>query len=149
MQGIDRRRVGEDLYITLGGRLDEHFDPGQVGPGIKRVILHMAEVTSMNSVGTRALERFLDTMGESEVTLIHVSPAVALQLNLIPALTRHARVQSVKLPFLCPKCGAEKQHSVPWRADGHRKYPPKCSCGTVMGLDGIPHHYLPSEEQQL
>jgi hypothetical protein len=63
---------------------------------------------------------------------------------MIPTLGGHATVESAKLPFACPQCGAEKSHSIPWRAHSAVEHAPKCTCGSLMELDGLPEQYLPS-----
>jgi len=75
---------------------------------------------------------------------VHVSPAIASQLTMIPNLCgTRTTVESAKLPFTCPACGAEKTHSVPFRAGANVEHAPKCSCGAAMELDGLPEQYLP------
>ena len=77
------------------------------------------------------------------MVIIHISPAIASQLTMIPNLAAHTTVESAKLPFVCPACGAEKSHSVPFRANANVENAPKCSCGATMELDGLPEQYLP------
>jgi hypothetical protein len=145
------RSVGRDLYLTISGRIDEGFEGAAVlPPGLERAhdkaILHLGGVRSLASVAVRKLEQLLLSLRPMQVQLIHVSPVVALHLNLVPELTRHVSVQSARLPFACPKCGAEKLHSVPWRAGAHLKFAPSCGCGAVMALDGLAAHYLPDRD---
>ena len=132
------------MHIAITGRIDERFDPGVVPPDVSKIIVHLGGVQSVSSIGVRTLERFFDSLRPREVTLIHVAPSLALQAILIPQLTSHAQVQSAKLPFVCGKCQGEKNQSVPWRHDAHKQFAPTCTCGTVMELDGLADHYLPS-----
>jgi hypothetical protein len=145
------RSVGSDLYLTISGRVDESFDGASVLPAgalrtHTKAIVHLGGVRSLASVAVRKLEHFLLSLQPLEVQLIHVSPVIALHLNLVPELARHVSVQSARLPFICPKCGEEKLHSVPWRAGAHLKFAPACRCGIGMVLDGLAGHYLPDED---
>jgi hypothetical protein len=74
-----------------------------------------------------------------------VSPAVACQIAMIPNLMpERVRVESAKLPFVCPACGAEKTHSVPFSTAQLLSHAPDCTCGARMELDGLPEQYLPT-----
>ncbi len=107
------------------------------------MVIHLGGVRSISSLGVRAFESFIDAMSPHEVVLIHLSPAIASQMAMIPNLCQGAKVESAKLPFSCPACGAEKAHSVPWRANAAVEHAPSCSCGAKMVLDGLPEQYLP------
>ena len=105
--------------------------------------MHLGGVRSISSLGVRAFEIFVQAL-PADVVLVHVSPAIASQLTMIPNLCgTRTTVESAKLPFVCPACGAEKTHSVPFLARANVEHAPKCSCGSLMELDGLPEHYLP------
>src|SRR5262249_55430932 len=108
-----------------------------------KVVMHLGGVRAISSLGVRAFEFFVHAL-PSQVVLVHVSPAIAAQLTMIPNLVgSHTTVESAKLPFTCPACGAEKSHSVPSRARASIEHAPECACGALMELDGLPEQYLP------
>ena len=143
---IDKKRLSDgSLHVTIAGKIDEKFDPSSVLHDAKgKVVVHLAGVRSISSLGVRAFEHFVHALPD-EVVLIHVSPAIASQLTMIPNLVgARTRVESAKLPFACPACGAEKSHSVPFAPGASVEHAPTCSCGTRMELDGLPEQYLPA-----
>jgi hypothetical protein len=145
MVTVDRKRLGDgSLHVTISGKIDEKFDGSPFIDGDGKVVMHLAGVRSISSLGVRAFETFVASLGTREVELIHVSPAIASQITMIPNLIQTARVLSAKLPFTCPACGAEKSHSVPWQPRASSEHAPKCECGATMELDGLPEQYLPS-----
>jgi hypothetical protein len=136
------------LHVLMSGDIDDDFDGSHVLMSAndgKRVVLHLGGIRSITSVGVRNLDDFVAAFAPREVALIHISPAVAVQIIMIANLCGNARIESAKLPFHCPSCNAESQHSVPWRAGAHLDNAPKCSCGMSMQLDGVPDQYLPSK----
>jgi anti-anti-sigma regulatory factor len=142
---IEKRKLGDgSLHVTIAGKIDERFDPAAiVHDAAGKVVVHLAGVRSISSLGVRAFEQFVHALPD-EVVLIHVSPAIASQLTMIPNLVgERTTVESAKLPFTCPACGAEKTHSVPFRAGAQVEHAPACSCGAKMELDGLPEQYLP------
>ena len=146
MVTVDKKQLGDgSLHVTIAGKIDEKFDAAPFVDGAHgKVVLHLAGVRSISSLGVRAFETFVHNLAQHEVELIHVSPAIASQITMIPNLVPHAKVLSAKLPFTCPACGNESNHSVPFRADALADHAPKCECGAKMELDGLPEQYLPS-----
>jgi anti-anti-sigma regulatory factor len=145
MANIEKRQSTDGtLHVTVSGKIDERFDAASVITAASgKVVIHLGGVRSISSLGVRAFEHFVHAL-PSEVVLIHVSPAIASQLTMIPNLVgQHTRIESAKLPFVCPRCGAEKTHSIPFRAGAAVENAPACSCGAVMELDGLPEQYLP------
>jgi anti-anti-sigma regulatory factor len=143
---IEKRMTNDGtLHVTIAGKIDERFDASSVVQAAHgKVVMHLGGVRSISSLGVRAFEHFVQALPQ-EVVLIHVSPAVASQLAMIPNLMpTRARVESAKLPFVCPACGSEKVHSVPFRVRELAAHAPTCSCGAKMELDGLPEQYLPS-----
>jgi anti-anti-sigma regulatory factor len=145
MVQIDKRRSPDGtLHVTIAGKIDERFDAESVLADARgKVVMHLAGVRSISSLGVRAFETFVQAL-PSDVVLVHVSPAIASQLTMIPNLCgERTKVESAKLPFSCPACGAEKSHSIPWARGANTEHAPKCACGSVMELDGLPEQYLP------
>jgi anti-anti-sigma regulatory factor len=151
MVQFDKKKLNDgSLHVTISGKIDEKFDGTAVieaangtGPTGK-VVIHLGGIRSISSLGVRAFESFVGALVRREVVMIHVSPAIASQIAMIPNLCLGATVESAKLPFTCPACGAEKSHSIPFRASAALEHAPKCSCGSVMDLDGLPEQYLPA-----
>jgi len=135
------------LHAAIIGKVDEKFD-GQaildaVRPG-QRVRLKLDGVRGISSLGVRALEQFMQRLGEREVILEEISAAVANQVTMIPNLLGRAVVISAKLPFVCPSCGAEEARTIPYERDAAVTHAPKCSsCGARMDFDGFSEEYLP------
>jgi anti-anti-sigma regulatory factor len=146
MVTFDKKQLSDgSLHVTVAGKIDEKFDGQQIIDAAKKhkVVMHLGGVRSISSLGLRAFESFVASLLTGELILIHLSPAIANQLTMIPNLCQGAKIESAKLPFVCPACGAEKPHSVPWRPDGHVTNAPDCACGSKMELDGLPEQYLP------
>ena len=133
------------LHVLMSGVIDDQFDGTQLfdSKEAKKIVLHLGGIRSISSVGVRNLDNFVGSFAPREVSLIHISAAVAAQVIMIPGLCGAAKIESVKLPFTCRSCGGELLHSVPWRAFS-REQSPKCKCGMVMDLDVVPEQYLPS-----
>ncbi len=148
MVQFEKKRLQDGtLHITMTGKIDGHFDGAVVLTDVssaKRVVLHLAGIRSMSSLGVRQFEDFILKLKGHEVVFIHVPPAVATQLVMIPGFCSGVRVESAKLPFVCVACGAETSHSVPWRPGIASDVAPKCSCGATMELDGNVQQFLPS-----
>jgi anti-anti-sigma regulatory factor len=143
---IDKKKLADgSLHVTIAGKIDERFDASPVvAEKATKVVLHLAGIRSISSLGVRAFEHFVQGL-HNEVVMIHVSPAIASQLTMIPNLVgSNTRVESAKLPFTCPACGAERTHSVPFRSGASVSHAPTCACGATMELDGLPEQYLPS-----
>src|SRR6185312_1569434 len=135
------------IRATLVGKIDEKFDGheilGQAKPG-QRVTLRLDGVRSISSLGVRALEYFMQKLGDREVVLEDISAAVANQVTMIPNLLGRATVKSAKLPFVCPSCGTEEARSVPYEPGAATAHAPACSsCGAKMDFDGFSEEYLP------
>ncbi len=150
MVKLDVKRLDDgSVHLTVGGKIDEHFDPaplvaGADGQVAGKLVIHLGAVRSLSSLGVRAFESFVQGLPH-EVVLIEVSPAIAAQLTMIPNLLGpRARVESARLPFVCPACGAEKAHSVSFALHAAVAEAPRCGCGAMMELDGLPEQYLPA-----
>ena len=149
MVQFDKKKLNDgSLHVTLTGKIDERFDGLPVVQAAAgnhgKVVLHLGGIRSISSLGVRAFEMFVEQLKAHEVVMIHVSPAIASQMVMIPNLGGHAVIESAKLPFACAACGAEKAHSVPWRVNSAVENAPKCTCGNLMELDGLPEQYLPA-----
>jgi predicted RNA-binding Zn-ribbon protein involved in translation (DUF1610 family) len=135
------------VRASLVGKIDEKFDGQAVLDGLKPgqpIHLKLDGVRGISSLGVRALEQFMQKLGDRTVLLEEISAAMANQVTMIPNLLGRATVLTAKLPFICPSCGAEETRSVPYVADAATSHAPKCtSCGARMDFDGFSEEYLP------
>lgn len=144
-----RNQPDGSLHATLIGKVDEHFDGAEVlraatASAATRVVLKLDGLRSISSLGVRALEGFLRDLGAREVLLDDISAALANQLSMIPNLLGSAKVVSARLPFVCPSCGAEALHTIPYQGGAAVTHAPPCAaCGHKMDFDGFAEEYLP------
>jgi anti-anti-sigma regulatory factor len=149
IQRETNRRGDGSVEVALKGKIDERFEWADLVEATRsapKVVVHLGGVRAISSLGIRTLEGMvLGLVGETTrpVELVHVPPALATQLAMIPNLCQGAVVRTAELPFVCPACTAEKTHEVPWRAHAHVDHAPTCDCGQKMELDGLPEQYLP------
>ena len=157
MVKIERKQLADGtLSMTLSGKVDERFDGTPIVAALSlsgrkpdKVVLHLAGIRSISSVGLRQFEHFIHDLVKlgRPIAMVHISTAVAAQAAMIPDLFAGVTIVSAKLPFICPACGIEKDHSIPWQAGAHVDAAPACTCGGRWELDGLPEHYLPTGEQ--
>ncbi len=141
-----RKEPDGSIYATVVGKVDEHFDGKDIlaaADNAKKVMLKMDGVRSISSLGVRALEAFMTALGDREVILDEISAAMANQVTMIPNLLGSAKVNSARLPFVCPSCGTEGAYQVPYVAGAGTTHAPKCECGAKMEFDGFSEEYLP------
>jgi len=141
---------GEDLVVHLSGRITEEAD-FQTLTAIAQVdTLHLdlEHVEQINSCGVREWIHFVSdlTHGGHRFELVHCSPAIVRQLNMISNFRGGGAVRSVMLPYYCAECGHEEQRALDIPADG--TLPPfqdvvVCSeCGGSAEFDDMPDSYL-------
>jgi anti-anti-sigma regulatory factor len=135
------------VRAVIVGKIDEHFDGRDIlaaANGNSKVVLKMDGVRSISSLGVRALESFMRGLGSRAVELEEISAAMANQVTMIPNLLGSATVRSAKLPFVCPACGTELMHSIPYESGASTTHAPMCtSCNRKMEFDGFSEEYLP------
>jgi len=142
-----RKADDGSLHASIVGKIDEHFDGKDIldaAARAKTVVLKLDGVRSISSLGVRALETFMQGLGDREVLLDEISAALANQFSMIPNLLGRAKVRTAKLPFVCPSCGNELLHSVPYIDGAGQTHAPACpSCKAKMEFDGFSEEYLP------
>jgi hypothetical protein len=135
------------VHARITGKIDEHFEPQPIYSAIasaQAVVLELEGVRSISSLGVRAFEAFLRGLGNRQVFLDQISAALANQFSMIPNLIGTAQVVSAKLPFVCPACGSEALHAIPYQASAATSHAPPCpTCQTKMDFDGFWEEYLP------
>jgi hypothetical protein len=139
----------DSVRVVIVGKIDEHFDGRDILSalaGKRKLVMKMDGVRSISSLGVRALEAFMVSLGDREIILEEISAAMANQVTMIPNLLGSATVKAAKLPFVCPKCGAEGAFAIPYEAGATQKHAPKCpQCSAKMEFDGFSEEYLPRE----
>jgi len=142
-----RKLPDGSVFANLVGKIDEHFDGRDIlkaADAARKVSLKMDGVRSISSLGVRALEAFMQALGDREVVLEEISSAMANQATMIPNLLGNATVKAARLPFLCPSCGSEGAFAVPYESGAATAHAPKCpQCGAKMEFDGFSEEYLP------
>ncbi len=141
-----RKQPDGSVHAAVVGKIDEHFDGRDIleaAAASNRVTLKLDGVRSITSLGVRALESFMRALSGREIVMEEISAAMANQFTMIPNLLGDARVQTAKLPFVCPSCGNEKLHSIPYQSGAAASHAPTCDCGTKMEFDGYSEEYLP------
>jgi anti-anti-sigma regulatory factor len=147
MVNFQNKRIDQGaLHVAVVGKIDETLDAAPLlrEQGVASVVLDLSGIRSISSLGVRAFENFVAAFAGRKVVLTELSPAVASQLAMIPNLVGGADVESTRLPFVCPSCGAERAHSIPFQPGAATAHAPRCDCGARMELDGIAEQYLPS-----
>lgn len=135
--------------LRLAGTIDEHSDLSRLhglGPG--PVVLDLAEVRRINSVGVREWIRAMRAIPEPvEVFWDNVSPAMVTQLGMIANFHGHSRIRSFYAPYYCPACDLEQRYLLSVSADlsdGQPVAPPReCpECTEPLVFDDIEEDYL-------
>jgi hypothetical protein len=142
-----QKQAGGAVHASIVGKIDEHFDGKDILQASKTaasVVLRLDGVRSISSLGVRALETFMRQLAGKTVYLDDISAAMANQFSMIPNLLGAAKVRSAKLPFVCPACGTELLHSIPYQAGAGTSHAPACpGCKAKMEFDGFSEEYLP------
>jgi anti-anti-sigma regulatory factor len=108
--------------------------------GSKRsdVILNMADVAFMNSIGIQGWMGFLKKIDEPyKIMLEECSSEVVTHINLVLGFAQRAEVRSLFAPYTCPKCGKHASVFFLTSQISPEDYPkpPNCECGQVMEMD--------------
>ena len=131
--------------VSVHGKIDERFDDKALRGLLRgnRLVLDLSQVTGITSMGLQAFTRCIDGIKRCKVVFVDVSPVLARQLCILPGLFSAVRIESARLPFSCPRCGNERDHTVPFERGAADRHAPCCTCGSPMELDGIAEQYLP------
>lgn len=138
--------------LLLAGSIDESADLmsllGRAQGG--RLVLDLAGVTFINSLGVRDWIRFQSTATQQgiAVELRRVAEVLIHQLNMIIATRGTARVTSFFAPYACDSCGREESLLVDAVANAAglaRLQPPPMTCpecGGQMAFNDFPERYF-------
>lgn len=150
--GQDRQLTWSVTYVTGGGvsvafagDITERARFGQITHGSEPVEMDFRGVSHINTPGTMALVKLLDSLGTRRVDAVACSPAIVRQLTLLPMLSERFRVLSVMVPMTCSVCEAESFAEVDLGPEGTRVQAPTrpCpACGAASHPDEPMESYL-------
>jgi anti-anti-sigma regulatory factor len=113
--------------------------------GRTEVVLNLADVAFMNSIGIQRWMGFLKKIEPPlKLVLEECSPEVVSHINLVLGFARRAEVRSIHSPYSCPKCRKQKivlHNTKDVSVDDYPK-PPACECGESMLLDEPEDEYF-------
>ncbi|MCB0365164.1 MAG: hypothetical protein H6624_18880 [Bdellovibrionaceae bacterium] len=110
---IDQSKSGDQLLLTFRGDINENADfSGVELSGAKEIVLDMAQIRLLNSVGLRSWLLWIKTFaGDRSLVFINCPRHVVDQMNILDGfLPLSARVESFFVPYFCEHC--EKTDSV-------------------------------------
>ncbi len=144
------RDAQQAVVVKLSGAIDEDAQLERLAAELTKVAsalrLDLAEVRRINSCGVREWVNFMRTLPKtSSIDLENCAPVVVAQINMISNFTGHARVASVKAPFVCESCGFEAEATVSVVANKRPHFSsqtcPKCSKPTFV-FDDVEDSYF-------
>jgi len=130
-------------HVSLSGEITENANLEKLHTLPHPVVLDLQHVRYLNTMGSLYLIRLVDSMG-GNVAAERCSPAIVRQLNLMPDLSNHMKVQSVMLPYECPSCHAD--YTVVVEIQGNKRpmlAPRRCgTCDAELELDEPVEQYF-------
>jgi hypothetical protein len=135
-------------YLALSGALDRAPAPprARLAP---LVLVDLEGVGRVTSSGARELATWVEQLGGSSrnVVLVDCPPPVVALLNLIRSFLGTATVLSIRAPYYCEQCGAERALSIPVEALVGKDVPeaPPLLCeedGATLVFDDIEKSYF-------
>jgi anti-anti-sigma regulatory factor len=141
-----------DGALALAGALDETSNLPELADHARggRLVLDLADVSFINSLGVRDWIRFQATATQQHVAieLRRVAEVLIHQLNMIIATRGTARVTSFFAPYACDSCGREESLLVDAVANAAglatlQPPPMTCpECGGQMAFNDFPERYF-------
>ena len=110
-------KTGDNVFVQMSGTIDEHAGDGfksMMGIRNGKVLLDMAQVVAINSIGVRGWLQFMRNFRLThEVVLVRCPPDVIMQINMIPEFLGQGKVESFSAPYFCADCkeGFQKEFS--------------------------------------
>lgn len=135
----------------LDGQIDDTVQLKALADEIHdKVVIDLARVSFINSVGVREWVRLLKALHERGVKVIarRCSEALVFQFNMIPQTLEGIAVESFFAPYACASCSAERSICIevaPHLASLRRAVPPPMACPTCarpMEFDEIAERFL-------
>ncbi len=138
------------LYVKLVGDIDENADLKSLEEELEGVVsIDLGDVRRINSAGVREWVNFIRKPPRVESAfLVHCSPTIVNQLNMIYNFKGMAAVKTFFAPYVCTKC--DEEVDVLLNVDTHfeqkdiKQIPEfTCSdCGELLIFDDIPERYF-------
>lgn len=136
-------------HLTLDGDLTEDFQILTVaealdGP-LTPLTIDLAGVRRINSAGVREWIRFVGALGPGRpITLARCPAAFIRQAGMIKNFLGGAVVESLYVPYLCPRCEASRTELVEAAALAGHSFPEaRCeACAVAMEADVVPEAFL-------
>jgi anti-anti-sigma regulatory factor len=122
-------------------REDTEFDALLQAIAAPRVVLDLAEVRSINSLGVREWLKFVAALERktSAFELVNCSVAVVQQLNSTANFRGAGRVRSIFAPYFCAQCDADRALHIELdgASDVRDDNPPCPKCRAPMEPSGL------------
>lgn len=149
---MDRARVlkvlgsdhGSHYEVVLSGSISESSELEVAGvPANRYVVVDVAGVTSINSMGIRTWTNFVGALSaiSKRVALRGLSPTMVTQAGMVKNFLGAAVVESFFAPYCCEECGHERLELF----SSHAEVPdslPCPECGEQMLFDDLRETYL-------
>lgn len=149
MFNISKEQNGDVLTLMLAGSIEEGVDFDMlIGPTPKEVRVNTKSVPRINSVGIKSWIKYFQALQAKKIkfTFVDCSVAIVEQINLISNFTCGGTVESLYVPYLCQKCGAESAASYSVQSIKALNFEiPEAECPKCGGkaiLDDVPDEYF-------
>ena len=150
MLKIDTKIQGSAIVVRLSGDIGEGVDfQTSIGEGHSEILVYCKDVARINSVGVKAWIRYFSgiTIRGAKLKFFECSHAIMEQINLVMNFNCGGSVESICLPYFCPKCHSTNNVLVlveTLRKDAANLPEPPCLvCKEAkMEFDDIPSEYF-------
>ncbi len=107
----------QTIIVKLTGSIDEDSRLERLAADLKKTAaplrFDLSGVKRINSCGVREWVNFMRSIPKTtDVVLENCAPIVVAQINMISNFAGHAKVASVKAPFVCEACGYEEEATI-------------------------------------
>lgn len=149
MVQVSKEQKGTAQVIRLSGTIEESVDFAQLlGSLTGEVRVNTKGITRINSVGVKAWIQYFQgqTAKGTKLVLEECSTAIVEQINLISNFSAGGKIESIYVPYACPKCRTE--FTSLFKTDDLKKSGMavpnvKCPKGDAEGeFDDVPEEYL-------
>jgi len=140
-----KQTEGEPLSIRFRGAITEAACFDDLAVDGTHVVLVVDGIRYINSTGLQRLWAFLEPLAKRcSVVLERCSPAIVVQLNMMPALADCVKVRSVIAPLECAECIAETDVLITIDGGGPPVFTARACevCGGAMVLSELEERYF-------
>ncbi|MEO8701562.1 MAG: serine/threonine-protein kinase [Kofleriaceae bacterium] len=144
--------IADDVaLVNVLGLVDEHFGGfGELGSGVKTVVINVAGMTRMTSFGVRQWLKGMDALPRSisDLYLLNCPTFFVDQLNMVLNFGGPGQVLTVLAPYTCPSCGVESSETIDVLVDratlakGGVSEKDCARCGGRLEFDETPESYF-------